>query len=419
MLFRLAAVWLCCLAAAGAAGPFSDWRSQRPGARHLITPADLPPPLATPPAVKPPRLVRRPPGAWPRAPEGFKVELYARSARNPRLLRVAPNGDLFVAESAPGRIRVFRGVGRKGRAARESVFARGLDQPFGIAFYPPGPEPRFVYVAEPGAVVRFPYRNGELKASAPGQRVLELPGGGLLGGGHWTRDLAFSTDAARMFVSVGSFSNDEDTDKNPREFRRADILACDPEGKGLEVFAWGLRDPVSLAVRPGGGELWTSVNERDDLGDDLPPDFLTRVKAGGFYGWPWYYIGPNPDPRYPGRHMELKDRVLVPDVLVQPHAAPLQIAFYEGGPFPARYRGGLFAALHGSWNRSRPAGYEVIFVPFRGAVAEGGYEDFLTFITPEGWIWARPAGVAVGTDGSMYVSDDGSNSVWRVVWAGP
>lgn len=411
------AAWAGAVPAAIRTGPaaFTDYRTQRPGVSRRITPADLPPPRATPSAANGPRLVPRPAGAWPQAPPGFKVELYATGLDHPRQLRRAPNGDVFLAESRAGRIKVLRGT--SGAAPQVEVFASGLRQPFGIAFWPPGPEPQWIYIGDTDEVVRLPYRNGDLKARGPRQAVIALPGGGLLrGGGHWTRDLAFSLDGSRLFIAVGSRSNVDDSDGNPAEFHRADILECGPEGSGLRVYAWGIRNPVGLAVHPGTGELWASVNERDDLGDDLPPDYITRVQEHGFYGWPWYYIGARQDPRHPGKRPDLKDQVLVPDVLIQPHNASLGMAFYDGGLFPPAYRGDIFAAEHGSWNRAARTGYEVIRVPMRQqGRATGEYEDFLTgFVTSEGDVWGRPVGVAVAQDGALLVSDDGSDCIWRV-----
>jgi len=340
---------------------------------------------------------------------------------SPRLIRTAPNGDLFVAESRPGRIKVFRGIRSAGEAEQSAVFATGLREPFGIAFYPLGPEPQYVYVANTNSVVRFRYQNGELKASGPPQTVLpDLPAGGWLrGGGHWTRDIVFSLDGKKLFVSVGSFSNVDDVDNNAREYHRADILEATPEGSGLRVYASGIRNAVGIAVHPSSGELWASVNERDELGDNLPPDYITHVQEGGFYGWPWYYIGGNQDPRHAGKHPELKDKVIVPDVLVQPHFASLEMLFYQGEQFPPEYRGDIFAAEHGSWNRTVRTGYEVIRVPLKNGRATGEYQDFLTgFVTPSGEVWGRPVGVAVSKDGSLLVSDDGSNSIWRVSYIG-
>jgi glucose/arabinose dehydrogenase len=401
-----------------AAAPFSDYRDQRPGAVHHIRVSDLPPPNATRSVDNGPTMIDRPADAWPQAPAGFKVELYARGLRNPRLIRTAPNGDLFVAESKADRIHVLRGVGPDGKAIKEGVFAKGLNQPFGIAFYPPGGEPRWLYVANTDGVVRFPYQSGDLTARGPAQAIAKLPGGGLLrGGGHWTRDVVFSLDGKKMFVSVGSHSN---VDDDAAEHHRADILEFNPDGSGERVYASGIRNPVGLAVSPRTGMLWTSVNERDEMGDDLVPEYVTSVKEGGFYGWPWFYIGPHQDPRHKGKHPELRDKVLVPDVLVQPHNASLALTFYDGKQFPPAYRGDIFAAQHGSWNRSVRTGYDVIRVPLHQKdQAAGEYEEFLTgFVTAKGEVWGRPVGVAVGNDGALFVTDDGSQSIWRVSHAG-
>jgi glucose/arabinose dehydrogenase len=402
------------------ANAFSDYRTEKPGVTRLITVADLPRPYASKSVDNGPRLVPRPANAWPQALAGFKVEQYASQLENPREIRTAPNADLFVAESEPGRIRVFRGVDSQGKPKASSVFATGFPLPFGIAFYPPGPDPQYIYIANTDSVVRFPYRNGDLKARGPRQMVVQLPGfGRLRGGGHWTRDLAFSQDGKTLFISVGSHSNMNDPDTHPDEFRRADILEANPDGSGLRVYAWGIRNAVGIAVNPSTGELWGSVNERDELGDNLPPDYITHVQEGGFYGWPWYYIGGHQDPRLAGKHPELKDKVIVPDVLLQPHNASLEMVFYEGTQFPQEYRGDAFAAEHGSWNKSQRTGYEVIRVPLHDGHATGEYEDFLTgFVTANGDVWGRPVGVAVGEDGALFVSDDGSNSIWRVTYTG-
>jgi glucose/arabinose dehydrogenase len=414
-------VVLGALSSAAVAAPFSDYRDQRPGAVHHIKPSDLPPPHATRSVDAGTSVVDRPRGAWPKAPAGFKVELYASDLKNPRLMRTAPNGDIFVAESKADLIRVFRGLGPDGKAGQTAVFTKGLDRPFGIAFYPPGQDPKWIYIANTDAVVRVPYKTGDLTASAPPKEVVKLPGGGMLrGGGHWTRDVVFSADGKRMFVSVGSHSNNDDVDGNANEHLRADILVMDPDGGNQKVYASGIRNPVGIAVHPRSGELWTSVNERDELGDNLVPDYITRVKEGGFYGWPWYYIGPNQDPKHQGKHPELRDKVIVPEVLLEPHFASLQMTFYEGQQFPAAYHGDVFAAQHGSWNRSVRTGYEVIRVPLAGKDSPTGtYEDFLTgFITADGKIWGRPVGVTVALDGALLVSDDGSNSIWRVSYSG-
>jgi glucose/arabinose dehydrogenase len=394
--------------------PFTDFRDEKPGVVHRIAVQDLPAPYATRSFFNGPSVIRRSAKAWPEPPAGFRVDLYAAGLDNPREIRVAPNGDMFVAESAPGRIRVFRGVRAGGAAAESAVFAAGLDRPFGMAFDPPGPHPQYLYVANTDSVVRFPYANGDWKARGPAEVIVpSLPSGG-----HWTRDLAFSPDGKTMYVSVGSASNDDDADNNPREYHRADILEFRPDGSGLRVFAWGIRNAVGIAVDLATGALWASVNERDGLGDNLPPDFITHVQENGFYGWPWFYTGPHQDPRHPGKHPELRDKVIIPDVLLQPHNASLEMTFYQAGQFPARFRGGIFAAEHGSWNRGVRTGYEVIFVPVVNGRAAGEYEDFLTgFVTPRGDVWGRPVGVAVGADGSLFVSDDGSGSIWRVSYS--
>lgn len=400
---------------------FTGYQGEKPGVFRKITAADLPAPYATKSVDNGPRLIPRPAQAWPQALPGFKVELYASGLINPRLIRTAPNGDLFLAESRAGELKVFRGITSNGKAQQVEVFAKGLNKPFGIAFYPPGPNPEWVYVGNTDSVVRFPYRNGDLKARAGAQHIADLPGGGLLrGGGHWTRDIAFSRDAQKMFVSVGSRSNNDDTDNNPAEYHRADILEFNPDGSGLRVYAWGIRNAVGIAVEPKTGELWGSVNERDDLGDNLPPDYITHIQDNGFYGWPWYYIGGHQDPRHRGKHPELREKVIVPDVLIQPHSASLEMAFYDGKQFPAEYQGDIFAAEHGSWNRSPRTGYEVIRVPLhQQGRATGEYEDFLTgFVTQDGEVWGRPVGVAVAKDGSLFVSDDGGNCIWRVSYTG-
>jgi glucose/arabinose dehydrogenase len=398
---------------------FTDYRRQQPGTVRKITVADLPQPYATQAVDNGPHLVPRPADAWPKALPGFSVTEYATGLTNPRLVRTAPNGDLFVVESEPGRIRVLRGVDAHGHAEKMEVYAAGLTQPFGLAFYPPGPNPAYLYVANTDSVVRFPYHNGDVEAAGkPETVVAKIPGGGRLrGGGHWTRDLAFSNDGARLFISVGSHSNVDDSDNNPAEFHRADILVASPDGSGLAVYAWGIRNAVGIAVHPRTGQLWASVNERDNLGDNLVPDYITHIEPGGFYGWPWFYMGGHWDPRHQGKHPELQSKVLTPDVLLQPHNASLEMTFYEAAEFPPEYRGDIFAAEHGSWNKAERTGYEVIRVPLEKGRATGEYEDFLTgFVTPSGDVWGRPVGVAVAKDGSLIVTDDGSNTVWRVRW---
>ncbi len=399
-------------------GALGDWTSDGPGVRRRITVADLPAPFATKSVDNGPHEVARPADAWPKAPAGFRVELFATGLKNPRCIRTAPNGDLFVAESGPGRIRVLRAPDGAARSAVAEVFATGLDRPFGIAFYPSGPDPEWVYVGETGAVTRFPYRNGDLQARGPKQPIVpDIPSGGLLrGGGHWTRDVAFGNDGKKMYVSVGSRSNvSEDQADDPRERNRADILEYNPDGTGFRIYASGIRNAVGIAVHPRTGDLWASVNERDGLGDDLVPDYVTRVKDGAFYGWPWFYLGSHPDPRHPTAHAELRGKATVPDVLLQSHSASLEMAFYTGSMFPAEFQNEAFASEHGSWNRAKRTGYKVIRVLQKNGVPTGEYEDFLTgFVTPDGNVWGRPVGVAVAKDGALFVSDDTGEVVWRV-----
>ena len=394
---------------------FTDYRQEKAGVWRKITVADLPKPGDSVQGVSLPRLAPRPSGVLPQSLPGFRVNLYAEGLENPRQIRTAPNGDVFVAESGPGRIKVFRGAGSDSRAQSVDVFAEGLNQPFGIAFYPPGPEPKFVYVGNTDSVARFPYQNGDRKARGPRQVIVaQLPSGR----GHWTRDVTFTLDGRKMFVAVGSRSNVDDTDTTPDERLRANILEFNPDGTGQRVYAYGIRNPVGLAVHPQTGQLWTSVNERDRLGDNLVPDYITHVQEGGFYGWPWFYLGGNQDPRHAGKRPELRDKVIVPDVLLQAHIASLGMVFYDGQMFPAEFRGHAFAAEHGSWNRSVRAGYKVIRVPLKDGRATGEYQDFVTgFVTPEGEVWGRPVGVAAAKDGALIVSDDGSNSLWRVTYS--
>jgi glucose/arabinose dehydrogenase len=399
------------------AAAYGDWRNDAPGVRRRITAADMPPPYASPSANRHPSIAARPAGISPKAPPGFAVELLASGLEGPRLLRVSPTGDIFVAESRAGRIRVLRATDAPG-APEIGTFADNLDRPFGIAFWPPGPAPRYVYVATTGAVFRFPYRPGELQPAGPMETVVA----GLPRGGHWTRDIVFSKDGTRMFVSVGSRSNDAERPLGglwDAEEERADILVFTPEGKNERVFASGLRNCVGMAVQPATGDLWCSVNERDGLGDDLPPDYVTRVRENGFYGWPWFYIGGNEDPRHPGEHADLRGEVALPDVLLQPHSAPLEITFYDGTQFPAAYRGDAFVAFHGSWNRAKRTGYKVVRVVLNQGQPTGEYEDFLTgFVIGDGRVWGRPVGVAFDNQGALLVSEDAGGTLWRVSYRG-
>jgi glucose/arabinose dehydrogenase len=409
---------------------FGDWRADQPGTIRLITPADLPKPGATASASNASQVVPRPSSAVPKVPDGFRIELFAEGLNGPRVLRVAPNGDIFVAETEAGDIRVLRAADGASKPSEDQIFAKGLHEPFGIAFFPNGDHPQWVYVANTDSVVRFPYRAGDLKASGKLETVVaELPSGAA----HSTRNIAFTGDNKRMLISVGSASNVAQGIGAPSgglrswishhalgaswgdEIDRAAVLAFDPDGKNKRVFATGIRNCVGLAVHPTTGDLWCSTNERDDLGDNLVPDYITRVREGAFYGWPWFYIGANQDPRHAGERADLKDKITIPDVLVQAHSASLGLAFYTGNMFPAEYRGDGFAAEHGSWNRSKRTGYKIIRVRLKDGVPTGEYEDFVTgFVVNDTNVWGRPVGVAVAHDGALLVSEDGNGTLWRV-----
>jgi glucose/arabinose dehydrogenase len=419
-----------------------DWPNAAPGVEHHITLPVLPAPFATRSAGNPPRSVPQPDGALLSVPPGFTVKLFARGFAGPRYLRIAPNGDIFLAETGASRIHVLRAADGADAPAVNQVFATGLDHPFGLAFYPPGQNPRWLYVANNNSIVRLPYHNGDLVAAGPPEVVVPKLIDGR--GGHSTRDIAFSPDGRRLFISVGSGSNVAEgmSAKSPDEIaeweighglgaawdgetNRADILVTDPEGQApLRTFATGIRNGVGLAINPTTGDLWTSVNERDGLGDDLVPDYITRVREGGFYGWPWYYLGNFEDPRLRGARPDLAGKAIVPDVLLQAHSASLEMCFYPAtsGPsaFPAEYVGDAFAAEHGSWNRTTRTGYKVIRVRVKNGVPTGEYDDFLTgFVVDNSSVWGRPVGVAVTHDGALLVSEDANGTLWRVSCAQP
>ena len=397
--------------------PFTDFRFEKPGELHHITLADLPQPYATPAADAGPRIVPRPANAWPQVPPGFEVQLYATGLHIPRLMRTAPNGDIFVAMTNTGEVRIFRGMTKDGKAEQSSLFAKGLHIPFGINFYPPGPDPQWLYVGETNEIIRYPYRNGDMTPRGPAQKIHELPSNGR---GHVTRDIQFTPDGKHMFVGVGSASNVDDPDTHPAEKDRADILEFNPDGSDMRIYAYGIRNPAGLAIDPTTHQLWCSVNERDNLGNNLVPDYITHVTPGGFYGWPWWYMGGHQDPRLEGKHPELKDKVITPDVILNPHNASLEMTFYTGHQFPAQYDGDIFASEHGSWNRDPRVGYELIRVPLHGTGhASDTFEDFMTgFVVNDRAVWGRPVGVTVASDGSLLVSDDGSGSIWRILHVG-
>ncbi len=432
----VAAIGLCPARASDVlTGPsaFVSSTTVKPGLFRKITVSDLPKPFATESVATKSRIVPRPAGAMPQAPPGFSVNLFATGLKMPRVIRVAPNGDVFLVETQAGQVHVFRGMDDTGKPQKETIFATGLHEPYGMVFYPVQ-NPKWLYVANTDSVVRYPYAKGDLKASGKPETVIaDLPSSrprdteavhaydvAVASGnkppdhGHWTRDLTFSLDGKQLFVGVGSASNLDDPDDHPSETRRAAILEYTPEGKFVKIYASGIRNPSGIATNPLTGEIWCSVNERDGLGDNLVPDYISHVQEDGFYGWPWYYMGANADPRLHGKHPELKNKVLVPDVMLQSHTASLQMIFYDGNQFPGS-KGDIFASQHGSWNRSVRSGYEVVRVPLKGGHSSGVYEDFLTgFLTPNGDVWGRPVGVATAPDGSLLVSDDGSGSLWRV-----
>ncbi len=395
-----------------------DWTTDAPGVKRRLTPADLPKPGDTPSVDNGPRYAPQPEGAWPKAPAGFTVERFAEKLWGVRTLKTAPNGDIFAVDSNQGRLLILRDENRDGKPDFVQTFAKDLTKPFGLAFYPSGTNPKFIYVGNTDSVVRFPYQSGDTVARGSAETVVgNLPGGGRLrGGGHWTRAVAFSKDDKTMFVSVGSISNNDDPDENKNEERRACVLAFDPDGKKERIFASGIRNAVGLAVQPGTGTLFCSVNERDGLGDMLVPDYVSSVREGGFYGWPYFYIGGNEDPRHAGKKPELKNRVLVPDVLLQSHSASLDLCFSTSKSFPKEFQGGIFAAEHGSWNRARRTGYKVVYIPTdKKGKPTGEYVDFLTgFVKSDAEIWGRPVGVTVARDGALLVCDDASGSIWRV-----
>ncbi|CAN5395738.1 sorbosone dehydrogenase family protein [soil metagenome] len=424
---------------AGAApGRFGDWRNDAPGRRYRITAADLPEPYATRSASNSSQVVARPPGALPKVPAGFTVAVFASDLNAPRQLRTAPNGDVFVTETSSGRVRVLRATADGSRAERTEVFASGLSLPFGLAFYPVGPNPQWLYVAETNRIVRFRYSSGSLKAEGPPEVVLNRISPS--SGGHSNRDLAVSNDGQWMYVGVGSASNVADAMSTKPvaeaqqigrsrglgaawdgEEGRAQVLAFKPDGSAAQAFATGIRNCSGIAVQPATDTVWCSTNERDALGDDLVPDYVTRVKKGAFYGWPWWYIGDHEDPRRKGERPDLRGQVSVPDVLLQPHSASLGITFAPGARLPDAWKGSAFAAEHGSWNRANRTGSKLIRIPVNpDGSPSGGYEDVMTgFVLDDTRVWGRIVGVTAARDGALLVTDDAGGVVWQLVYTGP
>jgi len=421
------------------AAAVGDWRDDAPGVVRRIGPGDMPAPYASHPSAYPPAVVARPDGARPKAPPGFSVGAFAR-LDHPRQIRVAPNGDIFVAETDVGRVSVLRARDGAASPLASQVFAANLDHPFGIAFYPKGPNPRFVYIANNNAIVRFAYANGDMKARREPESVVARIAATT--GGHTTRDVEFTADDTRMLVSVGSSSNLAEgmapktlADSRSwealhargaawgRDEDRADVLSFNVNGGDKRIYATGIRNCVTLRVSAVTGAPWCAVNERDSLGDDLPPDYVSRIKPGGFYGWPWFYIGAHEDPRKKGQRPDLASDVVTPDVLIQPHSAPLGLTFYTArqgvAAFPASWRGDAFVALHGSWNRAKRTGYKIVRLKVVNGAPTGTYEDFVTgFVVDDRGVWGRPVGVAVAHDGALLFTDDASNTLWRVAYVG-
>jgi glucose/arabinose dehydrogenase len=367
-------------------------------------------PAPSDPKPNPPKMAPKPADVELTLPPGFQIATFAEGFKRPRWAVEAPNGDIFVSDSTVGNITVLHDADRNQAIAEteRSEYATGLNQPFGMAFWKGG-----FYVANTDAILRFPYRNGDRKASGPSTKIADLPSGKT---GHWTRNIAFSRDGRWLYAGVGSSSN-VDPDPDPL---RATILRFKPDGSGREVVSTGVRNPVGLGFHPKTQQLWMAVQERDGLGDELVPDYVARVRQGAFFGWPYAYIGANEEPRRKGERPDLVKTAVVPDVLVQSHSSILGLTFYGAKQFPAKYRNGAFAALRGSSNRTKRTGYKVIFLPFDSkGDPTGEYEDFVV-----GWmlgedkpeVWGRPVGLAVLKDGSMLITDDGANKIWRVTY---
>ena len=397
-------------------------------------PDSLPSPYETKSVKNFSKVIGWPENKTPAAPAGFKVTKFADGLQNPRWIYVTPNGDVLVAEAnaetkgikkvtdkisgkaesqhtgeSANRITLLRDNDNDGVPELKQVLLFGLNQPFGMLVLG-----NLLYVANTDGIVQYPYQPGQTQIKSEGKKIVDLPAGGY--NNHWTRNIIANADKTKIFISVGSGSNIAEHGME-NEVRRANILEINPDGSGERVVAGGLRNPVGMGIDPGTNELWTVVNERDELGDNLVPDYLTKVKDGGFYGWPYAYYGPNEDPRLKGQQPELVKQTLVPDMSMGAHTASLGLAFYNKKAFPTRYHGGAFIGQHGSWNRSHLSGYKVVFVPFQNGKPSGDPEDFLTgFIADESKseVYGRPVGIAVLPDGALLVADDASNIIWKI-----
>ncbi len=403
-------------------------------ASYKLVNDSLPAPYATKSVKNYSKVIGWPEGKKPVAPAGFTVSLFAKGLQNPRWLYVVSNGDILVAEAntesrglkkitekvtgkaesqntgeSANRISLLRDKNNDGIPELQQVLLFGLKQPFGMLVLG-----NSLYVANTDALVQYPYQPGQTQIKAEGKKLLELPAGGY--NNHWTRNIIANADHTKIFISVGSASNIAEHGME-NEIRRANIMEVNPDGTGERILASGLRNPVGMGLNPSTSELWTVVNERDELGDDLVPDYLTQVREGGFYGWPYAYFGANEDPRLKGQKRDLVIKTIKPDVDLGAHTASLGLAFYTGKSFPAKYRGSAFIGQHGSWNRSELSGYKVVFVPFQNGRPSGEPEDFLTgFIADasKSEVYGRPVGVAVLPDGALLVADDASNVIWKI-----
>jgi glucose/arabinose dehydrogenase len=414
---------------------FGGWQDDSPGVKRHITVDDLEPPKPEESVSNTSQPVARPEGAMPKLPEGFTATLVAENLEGPRVVRFAPNGDLFVAMSDLGEVKIFRFADGSDEP-EQHTYIEGLNQPYGIAFYPAN-NPEWLYIAESDGLKRYPYKEGDLKAPEgrePGEAIIQ----GIPAEHHWTRDIAFSPDGKTFYFSVGSGSNvglDMTMEPEPEggldawikdhplgvawggEERRAAVLAFDPDGKNERYFATGLRNCSGMPVQPATGDLWCVVNERDELGDNIPFDYATSVEKNGFYGWPWFYIGGHADPRWSATPREdLKEQVIVPDVLFTSHSAPLNITFNESDAWGAEMKGDAFVAMHGSWNRNTRTGHKVVRLDFdESGKPTGVYEDFMTgFVLNDNDVWGRPVGIAFDKDGNLFVSDDGNGTIWKI-----
>lgn len=406
----------------GALGAFAALADSLPGPGHRfeVRPADMPRPYATRSVGNRPSTVAPGPSTKPDVPDGFSVNRFAENLANPRWMTVAEDGEVFLAEPRAGRVSLLIDRDGDGTAEKHHVFVTGLSRPHGLAL-----RGGYLYVADLKRVWRFRWKPGQTVAE--GQPEPVTPANAFGGdAGHWTRNIVFSPDGKSLFVAIGSASNIGEDPPPRATIVRFDFDETSGKASNDRIFASGLRNPVGIAFRPGTEELYTVVNERDGMGDGLVPDFLTRVRDGGFYGWPYAYIGPNPQPDFARRHPELVRESIVPDLLFRSHSAPLGLVFANNMDVPTDWKDDAFVALHGSWNAAEPRGYMVVRVPFADGRPEGWYEAFATgfhirneegfFVKTTAEVWGRPAGLAVAADGSLLIADDVANVVWRVAW---